>query len=95
MAIEPIIITGSLGWGNDQPRPRRFDAYGPGGRWGTADRPTPRGHGDHLADALEDAGAGEGARLVVVALPRGCVITPKVAGTIAGEVLDAVEEAGR
>lgn len=76
----PLMMLGILGWGNGDRRGGAcaFDAYGPGGRWGK--RPSRPGtgayegamatRGDHLADALEEAGATEGARLVVLALPR-------------------------
>ncbi len=63
-------MLGRLGWANGDRSPipikPTLDAYGPDGRWATN-----RGsHGDHLADALVERGAGEGTRLVVLALPR-------------------------
>jgi hypothetical protein len=76
----PVVLTGILGWGNGDRRGGAcaFDVYGPGGRWGS--RPSRPGtgayegatatRGDHLADALLEAGATEGTRLVVLALPR-------------------------
>jgi len=68
-----VIIEGYLGWANGDraPNPSSFDFYGPGGRWGS--RPARNGttRGDHIADALADAGLTEGASLIVVALSRG------------------------
>lgn len=71
-----LVVVGRLGWANGDRRPvprPQLDAYGPGGRWGrrSAGDGTGRAtHGDHLADALAEAGAGEGDRLVVLVLPR-------------------------
>lgn len=74
--MTPLVVVGRLGWANGDrspvPRPQ-LDAYGPGGRWGQRSAGDDTGrvtHGDHLADALTEAGAGEGDRLVVLALPR-------------------------
>jgi hypothetical protein len=66
MNEQTITIRGVLGWGN---RKAGMEAYGPGGRWGGGEGEG-RGEGDLLGDALERAGAGEGATLVVAALPR-------------------------
>ena len=78
----PIILAGTLGWGNDGCNSLcSLDVYGPGGRWASPtsddeDRRIPNsggrnGRGGHqIADALADEGATEGARLVVIALPR-------------------------
>lgn len=69
----PVVLRGVLGWGN---RKSGLEAYGPRGRW---DNPDPGGgahehanpYGDLLGDALERAGASEGASLLVIAVPRG------------------------
>ena len=71
-----VVMHGVLGWGN---RKAGLEAYGPGGRWSKlADgTPTPPRNGsdgtdgDLLGDALDREGIGEGADLVVVAVPRG------------------------
>lgn len=69
---KPIVVVGRLGWGNGDrtPSPSQLDVYGPGGRWGS--RPSTNGNtrGDHLADVVVEAGAGEGDRLVVCVFPR-------------------------
>lgn len=70
-----VVLRGQLGWGN---RKHGLEAYGPGGRWSKlADGtpvPTPNGgdpaHGDLLGDALDRAGAHEGAELLVIAINR-------------------------
>lgn len=78
MDHKPIVMEGVLGWGNGdrRPAPGSLDAYGPEGRWGR--RYAGNGaligaetRGDHLADALVEAGAHEGATLIVVAVNRG------------------------
>jgi hypothetical protein len=61
MTVDPIIMQGSLGWGN---RKNGYEAYGPGGRWGGSDQ------GDLLGDALQGVGGSEGMGLVVVAVDR-------------------------
>ena len=64
----PIVLRGILGWGN-----RKFglEAYGPGGRWSGRDRHADESKfGDLLGDALERAGAHEGATLLVIAVDR-------------------------
>ncbi len=78
----PIILTGTLGWGNPGCNSLcSLDTYGPGGRWASPASPDEtrripgsggaNGQGGHqLADALADEGATEGARLIVIALPR-------------------------
>ena len=55
------VLRGVLGWGN---RKSGLEAYGPGGRWGEGRE------GDLLGDALERAGAHEGADLLVIAVDR-------------------------
>lgn len=74
--MPPLVVIGRLGWANGDrspvPRPQ-LDAYGPGGRWGIRSAGDDTGRttkGDHLADALTEAGATEGDRLVVLVLPR-------------------------
>lgn len=62
----PIMVRGVLGWGN---RKGGLEAYGPGGRW-AEDRIGQKGWGDLLGDALEEAGAHEGATLLVIAVDR-------------------------
>lgn len=66
--IKPVALRGFLGWGN---RKSGLEAYGPGGRWDNVD---PAGgvrpDGDLLGDALEEAGAHEGATLLVIAVDR-------------------------
>jgi hypothetical protein len=71
--MDIINVQGSLGWANSDRWPAaRFDAYGPGGRWGkTVTRAGLTTQGHHLADALVELGAGEGAVLLVVAVNRG------------------------
>jgi hypothetical protein len=65
MTTDPVVVRGVLGWGN---RKGGYEAYGPGGRWEGEGH---YGHyGDLLGDALERAGATEGATLLVVAVPR-------------------------
>lgn len=61
--IKPVALRGVLGWGN---RKNGLEAYGPGGRWDNVD---PSG-GDLLGDALDRAGAHEGATLLVIAIDR-------------------------
>jgi hypothetical protein len=61
MPDPPIVMRGNVGWGN---RKNGVEAYGPGGRWEGNE------FGDLLGDALERAGAYEGARFVVVAINR-------------------------
>lgn len=76
MDQKPIVVRGYLGWGN---RKSGLEAYGPGGRWnrnpdGTRFAPVPNGgdpaDGDLLGDALERAGATEGAEFIVIAVKR-------------------------
>lgn len=55
------VLRGVLGWGN---RKSGLEAYGPGGRWGEGRE------GDLLGDALDRAGAHEGADLLVIAVDR-------------------------
>lgn len=99
----PIVLTGRLGWGNGDRMygASPYDLYGPGGRWGsrpsrpsrlsTTPRPTPGAHtqGDHMADALVEAGAGEGTPVVVLALPRGT--TPEQMARVSELVLRLVD----
>ena len=65
---EPVVVKGNLGWRNPEgpeyeSNQTQFRAYGPGGRWG--------GHGgDAIENALVEAGASEGDRLIVIALNR-------------------------
>lgn len=59
--MSAVVVKGTLGWGNTKPG---YELYGPGGRWGSSAN---NRQGDSLADALEAAGAHEGARVVVVA----------------------------
>lgn len=62
----PVVVEGSLGWGNGTPpkgRTSTLQLWGPGGRW-----QKPRGH--HIEDALEEAGCGEGATVICVAVDR-------------------------
>ena len=68
----PIVVRGFLGWGN---RKNDLDAYGPGGRWdnpveGGGRREDSNPDGDLLGDALDRAGAHEGATLLVIAVDR-------------------------
>ena len=70
--IEPVALRGVLGWGN---RKNGLEAYGPGGRWDNVDpsggvRPRTNPDGDLLGDALDRAGAHEGATLLVIAVDR-------------------------
>lgn len=72
MERKPIAIRGVLGWGN---RKSGLEAYGPGGRWDNLEpsggvRPRSNPDGDLLGDALERAGATEGAELLVIAVNR-------------------------
>lgn len=65
-----IVTTGYQGWGN---RKTGCEAYGPGGRWaGPIELPGRANenvvYGDLLGDHLDELGAHEGARFVVVAL---------------------------
>jgi hypothetical protein len=60
-----VVLKGVLGWGN---RKGGLEAYGPGGRWEGEGHYSD--HGDLLGDALDRAGASEGATLLVVAVPR-------------------------
>ncbi len=60
----PVVVRGVLGWGN---RKGGYEAYGPGGRWANGTTPE---HGDLLGDALEHAGASEGATLLIIAVER-------------------------
>jgi len=62
--VSAVVVRGSLGWGN---RKAGLEAYGPGGRWGGTE------FGDLLGDALHRVGVGEGAELIVVAVPRQAV----------------------
>lgn len=62
---KPVVLRGVLGWGN---RKGGYEAYGPEGRWGGEGNYAD--HGDLLGDALERAGATEGATLLVIAVPR-------------------------
>jgi hypothetical protein len=62
----PIVVRGFLGWGN---RKGDLEAYGEGGRWAPAIR-AGEPAGDLLGDALERAGAHEGATLLVIAVNR-------------------------
>lgn len=64
--IKPVTLRGVLGWGN---RKGGYEAYGPGGRWAPATTTNKEG-GDLLGDALEHAGAHEGATLLVIAVDR-------------------------
>lgn len=69
---DPIVVRGVLGWGN---RKTGLEAYGPGGRWDNTDpgggaHPRANPDGDLLGDALERAGAHEGATLLVIAVDR-------------------------
>ena len=63
--IKPVVLRGSLGWGN---RKSGLEAYGPGGRW--EGEGTHAKHGDLLGDALDRAGAHEGATLLIIAVDR-------------------------
>lgn len=63
---KPVVLRGILGWGN---RKGDLEAYGPGGRWADAVHPNSPS-GDLLGDALERAGASEGATLLVIAVER-------------------------
>jgi hypothetical protein len=70
--IKPVALRGFLGWGN---RKGGYEAYGPGGRWDNVDpdggvKPRTNPNGDLLGDALERAGAHEGATLLVIAVDR-------------------------
>lgn len=70
--IKPVVVRGFLGWGN---RKNGLEAYGPGGRWDNLDpsggvHPRSNPDGDLLGDALERAGAHEGATLMIVAIDR-------------------------
>lgn len=81
-----VVTTGVLGWGN---RKSGCEAYGPGGRWeGRSEATTPGEVGDLLGDHLEREGATEGARLVVVALPRFCPVDPDL---LAAQIRSMVE----
>ena len=69
---DPIVVHGVLGWGN---RKSGLEAYGPGGRWDNLDpgggaHPRSNPDGDLLGDALDRAGAHEGATLLVIAVDR-------------------------
>lgn len=69
---DPIVVRGILGWGN---RKTGLEAYGPGGRWDNTDpgggaHPRANPDGDLLGDALDRAGAHEGADLLVIAVNR-------------------------
>lgn len=63
--IKPVVIRGVLGWGN---RKNGLEAYGPGGRW--EGKGIHAKDGDLLGDALDRAGAHEGATLLVIAVDR-------------------------
>ncbi len=67
MTAQPLVVRGTVGWRNtaDERTTSQLDVYGPRGRWAGAKR-----QGDTLIDALEAAGATEGARLIVVAVNR-------------------------
>lgn len=60
MLERAIVTRGVLGWGN---RKSGCEAYGPGGRWEGGE------FGHLLGDHLEELGAAEGTRLIVVAVP--------------------------
>jgi hypothetical protein len=64
--VDAVVVTGNVGWRNaDRPaNGTQFEVYGPEGRW------NPEPGGSSLIDALVDAGAGEGDRLIVIAVPR-------------------------
>jgi hypothetical protein len=64
--VDAVVVTGNVGWRNaDRPaNGTQFEAYGPEGRW------NPGPGGSSLIDALVDAGAVEGDRLIVIAVPR-------------------------
>lgn len=72
MADDAIVVRGNLGWSNGHKTASSYDVYGPDGRWGrrprNGDPIETQGH--LLADALNEAGAHEGARFVVVAINR-------------------------
>ncbi len=100
-ASDVVVITGRLGWGNRGYNSHSsLDAYGPGDRWArpgnvppqAAERSIPLGGlngegGDVLADALADAGAREGHRLVIVAVPSFSEInTEELAERLRGEL---------
>jgi hypothetical protein len=64
----PKVVKGNLGWRNpDGPEydcnQTQFRAYGPGGRWAGPG-------GDAIENALVEAGASGGDRLIVIALDR-------------------------
>lgn len=63
--IKPVVLRGFLGWGN---RKSGLEAYGPGGRWKSEGFHAK--DGDLLGDALDRAGAHEGATLLVIAVDR-------------------------
>lgn len=66
----PIVLRGVLGWGN---RKSGLEAYGPGGRWQSKGEAKSNAEvGDLLGDTLDRQGAGEGADLIVIAVPRLC-----------------------
>lgn len=81
-----VIVRGILGWGN---RKGGLEAYGPGGRWGD------RRNGDLLGDTLDKLGAGEGAELIVVAVPRSeHNRADDIENAVTAAVLAAMEAAG-
>lgn len=84
----PVVLRGVLGWGN---RKGGLEAYGPGGRW-VPNRNGQEGGGDLLGDALEEAGASEGATLLVIAIPRHGDLT--VLDRIEQFANDALEDSG-
>lgn len=63
----PVVLRGFLGWGN---RKGGLEAYGSDGRWGGPTEGDGRGNGDLLGDALDRAGAHEGATLLIIAVDR-------------------------
>jgi len=89
---EPLVLRGFLGWGN---RKGGLEAYGPGGRWGGEKALGDRGYGDLLGDALDRAGATEGADLIVVAVSRRMLIADRDASDkIHASVIAALASTG-
>ena len=74
-----IVTTGRQGWGN---RKGGCEAYGPLGRWATAQQMPNRANanvvfGDLLGDHLEELGAHEGSPFIVIAFPSRFAVTER------------------